>query len=1090
MSKEGCPHNCEVPANVEKVSEVGRGGSDELRIIKSSNSELNLVLDGLNSPFPHALLEFSKTLYRDDVTFDEVQRQFEKENFELDKKKYPYSSVMLNTVFLDQEGWLKLDCTMIQYRYKAGDIVKCKNEHSKHYGKYLFVEGFLYRSLSCSTLVYFSVLDSSGNVEKQLCEGWSIGAFEEECELVHRWGEYDPEEFGVDISKRDNVFAIDTVKGERRSSEDGMIRVTNSEFVENFFEARNFNKISAEDEPFKLENVFDEYVEMLMRVEFKDLLQRLNHIFPLKNYDRIIEKVDLCKTSVEIQDYNHVFFAGLKENFKDDYSDEQLSKIADYLREQRERFDLEKLLRESCTYMRTSAEHKIGGNLRHVEVPRENIIEKFPDFVNDLVLNVAKYLVPLFGRNEDYYMNPDLFRKRSTYFSNLLGDYANPLDAARHVVGVGFNGVSEMFDRAMNREFKYFVNGKPAFEKPEEQEAYYELFFADKKTELRAHVSDAMSLIREIFDEFDVTALIMKEVYGENGFEIRSDMSFSDVNNKLSTINKNLAQAFSGLKKKFFDRAGSVFDKIDPELKNSFSGIFDAMVDSFFANCGINDEIIKTVHGIFDQFLKNSGMDVCVVEEPKTYPIRTLEFDGELVDCQSEKGGFKGGDIISINNRGSIKKYLVEGIGVKNGRVYIRDLTFGVTAKTVDYFELKDFENDDPRYKVELLARWGNYDPADYSYGLLNRVENSKPVYEGVLGGYDYTFLMDDFMGKLLGPLRKMEVEFNDHDHRIDNKFGEYICEHIIRDIKYTEGKALLPTRLLYFDRDIYSVYPAAPPSSSGSNVIRFEISTGCSHGKCSYCNLYENEDYSLKNFEDFEKHFDLIWEYLGARVMKKQFKRVFLSGGNGLSMKTDDLCKILKYARKNLGVLRRIESYANTLAIKKHGEEGLKRLKESGLNMVYWGVESCNDGVLKLSRKGYRSKSVSQAGKMLNDAGIGMSITVMPGLGGEKFSERHAEDTGKILGELAPEFLTLMSVHAPGSLWEQDMNDDMDNRALNENELKEEILLMRKVFLQTAKKNPNGFKRKVSIAAHGPNITPVSNNPTSFQTRIELEKK
>lgn len=52
------------------------------------------------------------------------------------------------------------------------------------------------------------------------------------------------------------------------------------------------------------------------------------------------------------------------------------------------------------------------------------------------------------------------------------------------------------------------------------------------------------------------------------------------------------------------------------------------------------------------------------------------------------------------------------------------------------------------------------------------------------------------------------------------------------------------------------------PPSEVGSNVIQFELTEGCSHNKCTFCNMYNNSNYSVRSLKSFKDHVDSVLDF------------------------------------------------------------------------------------------------------------------------------------------------------------------------------------------------------------------------------------
>lgn len=91
---------------------------------------------------------------------------------------------------------------------------------------------------------------------------------------------------------------------------------------------------------------------------------------------------------------------------------------------------------------------------------------------------------------------------------------------------------------------------------------------------------------------------------------------------------------------------------------------------------------------------------------------------------------------------------------------------------------------------------------------------------------------------------------------------------------------------------------------------------------------------------------------------------------------------------------------------------EDLKRLKDAGLDMVYMGLESGSDEVLRDVKKGVTAQEMIEAGIKVRNAGMILSMTVISGLGGKKLWREHALGSAEVISAIKPEyvgFLTLM---------------------------------------------------------------------------------
>jgi radical SAM superfamily enzyme YgiQ (UPF0313 family) len=192
------------------------------------------------------------------------------------------------------------------------------------------------------------------------------------------------------------------------------------------------------------------------------------------------------------------------------------------------------------------------------------------------------------------------------------------------------------------------------------------------------------------------------------------------------------------------------------------------------------------------------------------------------------------------------------------------------------------------------------------------------------------------------------------------------------------------------------------PPSESKSLIIQATI--GCSNNTCTFCVSYKGKRFRIRNYEEIEKEVRLIEKY-GYR-----FKRIFLADGNALAIPTEDLIRILDLFKKFLTV-ERISAYACSNDIIAKSQEELNRLRESGLTLLYHGLESGDEEVLKLVKKGQPAVEAVEASYKLKKAGIEFSTIILLGLGGKENSKQHAINTGKIVSLMKPEYLAALTL-------------------------------------------------------------------------------
>jgi radical SAM superfamily enzyme YgiQ (UPF0313 family) len=130
--------------------------------------------------------------------------------------------------------------------------------------------------------------------------------------------------------------------------------------------------------------------------------------------------------------------------------------------------------------------------------------------------------------------------------------------------------------------------------------------------------------------------------------------------------------------------------------------------------------------------------------------------------------------------------------------------------------------------------------------------------------------------------------------------------------------------------------------------------------------------------------------------------------------MKTDELIDVLELLSEELPSLVRVGIYGYAKDVRQKSVDDLRHLGEAGLGIVYFGLETGDDELLRWARKGVdRAESVG-ACKKIREAGIPLSITIILGLGGSGNSERHAISTAQALNEIDPEYIGALTLMTP----------------------------------------------------------------------------
>lgn len=198
--------------------------------------------------------------------------------------------------------------------------------------------------------------------------------------------------------------------------------------------------------------------------------------------------------------------------------------------------------------------------------------------------------------------------------------------------------------------------------------------------------------------------------------------------------------------------------------------------------------------------------------------------------------------------------------------------------------------------------------------------------------------------------------------------------------------------------------YPLYRPPSEGNSLI-IQATLGCSHNKCSFCNMYKSKKFTIKSLENIKNDINYF------REIYSNVEKVFLADGDALIIPTEDLKEILTYIKRVFPECKRITFYGSPKSILNKSLEELKELKALGLSMIYMGVESGDDEVLEDINKGVSSGELVKAAKRVKASNILLSVTVIAGIGGKEKSKNHAIRTGKVICSMAPDYLGILTL-------------------------------------------------------------------------------
>lgn len=252
------------------------------------------------------------------------------------------------------------------------------------------------------------------------------------------------------------------------------------------------------------------------------------------------------------------------------------------------------------------------------------------------------------------------------------------------------------------------------------------------------------------------------------------------------------------------------------------------------------------------------------------------------------------------------------------------------------------------------------------------------------------------------------------------------------------------------------------PPSEGRSFILQASI--GCKHNACAFCDMYREKKFRIRPLAEICEDISLA---AGAGYDPT---RVFIADGDALSIPTDHLIVILDQIAGHFKHCKRIGIYATAQDILDKSEDDLICLREKGLGIIYLGLESGDEAVLKRMNKGVSTGEMIEAARRVKAADIALSVTVISGLGGRTGWESHARETGRVLSEMDPDYIGLLTLMlesgAPLYQWIQSGAFEVPSA---EDILKETACMLEHIHVSNCAFRSNHASNYVSLKAQLP---------------------
>ena len=220
------------------------------------------------------------------------------------------------------------------------------------------------------------------------------------------------------------------------------------------------------------------------------------------------------------------------------------------------------------------------------------------------------------------------------------------------------------------------------------------------------------------------------------------------------------------------------------------------------------------------------------------------------------------------------------------------------------------------------------------------------------------------------------------------------------------------------------------PPSEARSLIL--QVTLGCSWNRCAFCEMYRSKHFRVKDEVELFSEIKLLVEHF------PDTRRIFLADGDPFVLPADRLLRVLDAINQHFPKIQRISTYALPRNLKDKSNTELKALRDAGLSLIYVGMESGDDEVLRRIKKGETAASTVDQLLRAKAAGLKSSLIVINGLGGKALSVQHAEGSARVVNAIQPDYLSTLVLSFPaGDLrFREAFGDDfepLDQRGLFE---------------------------------------------------------
>lgn len=196
---------------------------------------------------------------------------------------------------------------------------------------------------------------------------------------------------------------------------------------------------------------------------------------------------------------------------------------------------------------------------------------------------------------------------------------------------------------------------------------------------------------------------------------------------------------------------------------------------------------------------------------------------------------------------------------------------------------------------------------------------------------------------------------------------------------------------------------PIIRPQTDADSVF-IEVTAGCTHNSCSFCNFYKDTRFYVAPIEQVEK------DLKEAKAAYPNAKKIWASGGNPFALSRDKLVALGQLFKKYFPKAV-VSTYARIDDLYRKSEEDIKAIHDSGIDDIMIGIESGDDDVLAFVNKGYTAADIVRECQKLDAAGLPYRMIYLGGLAGKGKLVNSARKSAAVINQIHPYYMILTNV-------------------------------------------------------------------------------